>query len=521
MIKLPYKRFLRHGFCEYLIIGLFFLLLIAFVVYFVLQENYIYFWDEANYFKKFQNIDTFLSSSRKSPSSLIISSIRKEDYNILPVIFLLPFRLIFGGERLNYILSIVITYAFPTIILFFMLMKASLTPTLETIGKRGLYCLAILLSFIPQFWIPILRGSVDIVGFLVITLLLLLTLKMLRKNKAYYFVVSGLLLSFLVILRRWYAYWAVSYLIVFGGGLAVAHLLTSSFKIKTYLAVIRNLLLMFVSGSAVFSVLAMPLAKKMLLFDYKYVYSAYKQTASGYQALLVNLEYIGPFYTVFFLAGTATAILNKKTRLFSLFLVLHLITTWLLFTNTQDFSPHHYYLIIPTVIFFITVFVTTALAYLKTTFLKASFITILALIYLLSFGVVFVPAMSTQLSSINFLFPQVRTLPLVRKDIHEIDRILENLDKLVKNKNGFVYVLSNSDILNDDILRNRCFSEHQTLEVCKKILRTNHVDKRDGFPAQFLSSKYVVITNPTGYHLNPKIKESLAFSPNNLIKSNT
>jgi hypothetical protein len=86
----------------------------------------------------------------------------------------------------------------------------------------------------------------------------------------------------------------------------------------------------------------------------------------------------------------------------------------------------------------------------------------------------------------------------------EINNLLDSLATLVKNNDGTIYVLSSTSRLNDEILRSACRSYTHTPAVCKNILFAHHVDKRDGFPFQFLTARYVVIADPIQYHLRPE-----------------
>jgi hypothetical protein len=73
-----------------------------------------------------------------------------------------------------------------------------------------------------------------------------------------------------------------------------------------------------------------------------------------------------------------------------------------------------------------------------------------------------------------------------------------------KNQDNPIYVLSSSGILNDDILKNACLSAKRTNTFCNNILTTSHIDKRDGFPRQFLKARYVVLAYPIQYIVSPE-----------------
>ena len=78
---------------------------------------------------------------------------------------------------------------------------------------------------------------------------------------------------------------------------------------------------------------------------------------------------------------------------------------------------------------------------------------------------------------------------------------MDRLDELELNQRGDIYVLASSMILNSNIVENACKLGPRPRFFCDRILTTNHVDKRDGFPRQFLHAHYLVVTSPTQYHL--------------------
>jgi hypothetical protein len=80
---------------------------------------------------------------------------------------------------------------------------------------------------------------------------------------------------------------------------------------------------------------------------------------------------------------------------------------------------------------------------------------------------------------------------------------LDRLGELERRQQGYVYVLASSAILNSSILQNRCRLGSRPRSFCDRILNTNDVDKRDGFPHQFLRASFLVVANPTQYHLRP------------------
>ncbi|MCX5868113.1 MAG: hypothetical protein NT009_11685 [Proteobacteria bacterium] len=340
---------------NYLLIFLVYLSLNLFVYYFIRQERFIYFWDSANYWDKYQDISNLFKNNFILAAKTLIHSIRHDDYNLLPVFFLIPFNFLFGNQRLAYISSILNIYALPTAISFMILLAIIISKPHD----KRLFTVSsitfLTVMFFPQFFYPILFGYPDVIGVLIINIILFIYLKNpIEKQDFLTLVVTGFFLAFLIMLRRWYAYWVVSFFI----SLVIERLIflfrEHRFKIKYYLPSAKNIVVICAVSVISFFSIAAPIAKRMLFTNYADIYSAYKESRMATQAFMEFLSYFGLFSIFFFLLGFIQSAVSVKTRRFSLFLLIQFIITFLLFSRTQDFGIHHCYLLIPTMIIFIS-----------------------------------------------------------------------------------------------------------------------------------------------------------------------
>jgi len=313
----------------------------------------------------------------------------------------------------------------------------------------------------------------------------------------------GFLFSFLILIRRWYTYWVVSFFIVLIFERFIIIFKQYRFSIKQYLPSARNIFVIGITSVIFFLLIATPIAERMLLANYADIYSAYRTNYNILDALIKFYHYFGSFSILLCLLGCIQLIANKDMKKFALFFIAQFIIITLLFTRVQDFGPQHYYLLIPTIIIFIVFFVINLFLHLEKRIYKSVFLMGYMVILLINFSIVFIPRVSDNLAKISFLFPNVRCYPLVRNDLKEIEDLLSSLENLSNNKKGLFYVLSGSDILNDDILRNACLENKHTSTICKSILLSHYVDKRDGFPSQFLTAQYIVTADPVQFHLRP------------------
>lgn len=457
--------------------------------------------DFSNYWFKYQYLSDLFKNHPLNAIEMLIHSIRNDDYNLLPVFFLVPFNLLFGDGRLAYILAIANILALPSIITSSILNE---TINSHSSSKKSfaLYLIPLLtVALLPQFWIPILRGEVGVAGIIVINLIFIIYIKQsIDKQSKFNLILMGFLMFFLILLRRWYAYWVVSFIIALIIERVIFLFPRYHFKIKNYLASAKNIIIIGSVFLILLFLIATPIAEKMLFTDYINIYSAYKSI----NPIISFYKYFGFIFVLFFVLGFLKLYLNKQHRNFALFLIVQLIITTLLFSQTQDLWSKHYYLLIPTIIIFITFLIIDIFKKLDTRIKKSIFLSLYIFILLINFSIVFIPEASDGLKKIDFLLPEYRYYPLVRNDLSEINNLLNKLDhNLLINKDDYVYVLSSSEIFNDEILRNACLDKGNPA-LCDKILVTNHVDKRDGFPLRLLYAKYVIIAYPIQYHLKPQ-----------------
>src|SRR5690242_19342458 len=84
-----------------------------FAAWFVSKEQYIYYWDFAEYWHDTTLMVYMLQRAPLGAVSKLLFSIRHDDYNYLPAFPLTLPMVIFGRTRLVYILSVVNVYAIP------------------------------------------------------------------------------------------------------------------------------------------------------------------------------------------------------------------------------------------------------------------------------------------------------------------------------------------------------------------------------------------------------------------------
>jgi len=537
MPKHFYKTFLsllKTNFIQISIFVAVFVFSLLFVFWYVGQEKTIYYWDYSNYSSLFQDMGRRSSENLLKAIRWIITTIRHYEYNYLSVFFLMPFYFLFGSGRLSFISAVAVTYAFPAIILFTVLVRKILMlgyvdnqteVTQSNADNRediiGFTLIPVIfLTFLPSFWIPVMLGYVDVVGVGVIFIILLLYFrKTLIEQTLKELILLGLLLSFLIVLRRWYAFWTVGFFVA-----ATVQEMLRCFWYRNNFAnlitALRNIFIIGLTAVLSFFAVATPIAIKMLTTDYSDVYSAYQMPNIFYHLVKMVFYDFGLLLFLICFFGAITFFINKKLRLHGVFLSVLFVTTFYLFTRTQQISSQHFYWIISILAVFGVVFLYDIYNRIKRVSLKVFFISILTIFCLVNLMVVFVPnADFFRGVTAKGMFPHIRNYPKVRTDLDEVRSLLIALDDLTRNSNKNIYVFSNSETLNVTTVKNACsYFEPKFSGLDEKIMaNSSFVDRHDGFPFQMLTADYLVVTMPVDYLFAPQEQRAVGFLSEQIV----
>jgi hypothetical protein len=513
----------------------------AFAAYFVAQERYVYYWDLSYYWIKYLHISAYLECSAKrwlagptaamddqnSTATLeachslqpgagsdrsaahllaaarsLIASIRHSDYNPIPVLPLVPFEWLFGPSRLTYILAVTNLFLLPGALLLGLLAQrvVRLSPANRFLLPLVLATASILM--LHPLWVPVLSGYPDVVGIVAIGAILLLHFaKPLAEQKLYTLIATGVLLCLLVLLRRWYAFWVAAFFpaLTIAQGLDIY--LRHGMAWWYYMATARNAVIIGLTFILALFGLATPFALRAIRTDYSDIYSAYRSSISLLEVAGSIPSYFGWLVLVGGLTGLSWLAVRKETRVVGSFLIAQSFITSVMFARTQDFGAQHYYLLLPGIALGIAVVVINVWTWITNRLWRVASVVLLFTALLANSSIVLSQRAAGLSDVLGSLGPNARSYPLVRNDIDVIEQLLNHLDELESQERGDIYVLASSDVLNSSIVQNYCELGPRRWFFCDRILRSNDVDKRDGFPHQFVHASYLVVASPTQYHL--------------------
>jgi hypothetical protein len=468
-----------------------------FATYIVGQQNYIFNWDSAIFSEKYAAISTTFKDNPINAILKVLSSIQYDHYNLFAPFLLTPFSLLFGVERLPYILSMVNIFLFLSAVSFMFLYKrsAGMMHSNRLPLSTSLVALFTFYSF-TFVWTPLLDGFVGIGGFSIICLILFTYFKYPFAAQRYRtLVLLAILVPTLITFRQYYIFWSASFFIALIINESVFLFTEHRFDRKRLFVLLKKALFtIFVSGFF-FVMIAEPFLIKIVFGDYSYI-TTYKFSNWAFQDFIRFLGHFGSIYITLTLLGVFVSFYYRNTRKMASFLLIQWVVTFFLFTRIHSFFPHHYNILLPTMVLFMSLFVTVVLLHVKSGALRIVICSTYILISSLTFAAVFSPGVSPYTKQASVLFPINRYTPPVRNDIPEIKRMLNVIKSLLTDSDDRLYVLAGNKLLNSDIIAKARLSLPDTPKMRNHIFMSYVLDLKDGFPNNLFKSNYVLIASP-------------------------
>jgi hypothetical protein len=266
----------------------------------------------------------------------------------------------------------------------------------------------------------------------------------------------------------------------------------------------------------------------MMTTNYRDIYSAYRSSHPLLHNFAALYEHFGLLILVLAGLGIVLSGMNEKRRPVVYFLCIQFGVTFVLFTRTQDFAissrglfvgTQHFYWALATLALFLVFGAQDLFLLVKGRAGKIAVLVAMVAISLANFTDTFLPRAAGFLSALDFALPNVKHFPMVRTDLDRVQALLDALSDIDKDSESTIYILASSYSLNSSIAHEACFHlEPPHRELAHKIAPTNDVDKRDGFPTQFLKARYVVLTLPFAYHLAPEDQRVIGVLSDHLVK---
>lgn len=460
-------------------------LFMGIIINFLSRENYAPWGDFGCYWHKTVWFAEDLTINPFQAINKMFLSINNSVYNDFPCLFLaIPLKIL-GGSYFAFIVLAFILFYLPTAILISFLLKKIVEKNYNT---EIPFYLLLICSFFPMLFIPTLLGCIGIVALPMITMCFYLVInkdyERIEYEKSLW--LSVLLLSILL-LRRYYAYWAVGFI-----SWLLINFSVNCFKRKQ--KIVYRIKEVFVIGAfctLVLVIFFLGYLKMSILNNYSLSYQAYKMGNVIFNIWII-IRYLGIIQAGIILIGIIIETFIKK-RTFSLILSINVIITLLLFYTVQTLALHHYHIIVIQLCILTAVSMFNIIELSKKSFFK----TISALLFILI--ILTNTYFSMNITKPNILFTNITVQPRIRNDMDVLYEIDNDITEIVrKEKIDGVYFTAMSDNFNFD----HFVKLHTPNSPMKYTLYfTAHVDLRDGFETSFFQSNIVITTQPGDYSL--------------------
>lgn len=440
-------------------------------VLYITKSSVIYFWDDATYW----DISRKIASGAINEGGFwrnVYASVGTQDYNYIAALPSAFLARLFGESRLVYVLGLVNMYLLPSFIAVYLLArKLSKAPKIAT---------AIVILICPSMMFLTFNGFVDIGGLLICLLCFNLYYAKGGEGRIWRYALIGALLVLMMLWRRWYAFFAVSFVTAM---LADCVLFKRKWQGAAVTIAVCALLLTLCFRDFLIN---------QLIRDYGSLYADYKFSVT------TDFKLITRYFGVIFIAVLAAASVAagiKKKEMRTVFIWLQMIVCLFMFISTQTHGQQHLLLYAPSLIMLTLI----TIKHINKEWMLIG-ISVLALAHSLN---VYIPRL--QPKSLNeikgyALIPNFSMLPQSRGDTDEILALKQKLDTTVYDGDT-LGVLASSFVLNEDILKN----VQPSLGV--KQIRDNYivslpqVDSRDRDLSALYNVNYVLVALPAQTHL--------------------
>lgn len=448
------------------------LILIGALLYTGLSKD-IYFWDSATYWEISRNIASSLFD--KGFLYEVYNSVTEMDYNYIAAIPSALWMRVFGFSRMSYVASLIVIYVIPfVLVIYSMAKKMSKAPYVSFVLTVLLMPLVLYMAYI---------GFADAGGMLIALLCYnLYYTKTGVTDKKYRYVIIGILLVLIMVFRRYFAFFSVSFFTAM-----VADSILYDRKKKNVIitgAVIAFILL----------ALLLPYVINILLKDYGDLYSGYKYD------VMTDLKLITRYYGLGFLIVTLlTPLISIITRQEHrpVFALMQIFVCFIMFISTQSHGQQHLLMYVPAF--------AVLIIFLVNCVNKRWMLLGLCCLSLLNFGSVCInrpqPANIQEIRGMSF-FPTFTFAPEKRTDTQAILALKRELDAWVP-EGAKCAVLASSFVLNDGVIRN----VEPSLNLSggrdsSYITGLPEVDSRDFWRLnEIYTAEYILVADPPQTHL--------------------
>lgn len=468
------KKILKKRYSITAIIAVCIIMLIIGLSYVAGSET-IYFWDNSTYWDICRNIlDGKLGVDLWQK---IFESIGTRDYNYVAALPSTGWMMIFGKSREAYVSGLIVMYLIPSVLLTYRLSRK--------LSKAPMFSFAAAVFAMPALMYITFLGFVDVGG--VMLALIILNLYYGRDNKSdefWRYPIIGCLLVLIMIFRRYYAFFAVSFLTAMAADCIL-------FRRRW-----RNLVTVLIVSGGLLATVFHTFLVDVLLKDYGSLYSGYKYSID------TDMKLFGRYFgTIFIILMLAVPLISgiKRKDFRPVFPWIQIVVCASMFMATQTHGQQHLLLYVPSFIL-LMIFAVNCIS-------SHSALIAVSVLTAANFLSVFIPrSQPNNIQEIKHLsaVPTFNIKSVKRDDAAQIFQLKRDIDSLVPN-GATCGVLASSFWLNDAVLRNVEPSLNEpVLRDSTYIFGLPEVDSRDYYRLQEIyTTPYLLTVIPSQTHLAP------------------
>ncbi|QRQ88157.1 hypothetical protein [Cupriavidus oxalaticus] len=451
-------------------------------------EHHLYVNDFRNYWIAYWKSSMQFTQNIGDWARQLRGEIWASDYNSLPAALLLPFSLVFGYDRYGYILGATLTYLLPVVLLSAkaasLILRDDEKPTLAFVLA------AIIAACYVPYWAPTLMGWVDIAGLIpfVLAFVIVRTAGFGKRVRPGMAILFGLLLWMPFLMRRWYAFSIIAFILTAPiYCMVLARIESEEAWGKAFLRTAANFAVAGMFALTCLLIAQGGLVQSILKTSYSSIYIAYQRPP--FEHLHDFGAHFGVLYLALALMGQLFIFKSALKRAEVIFINANIFLLFSLFTRTQGFGPHHY---LP-LAFWVYLLICCGVWQILSSNPKAMRGAIVC---------VALPAVFVFVASVYRIDSRTKWAGLPRPAYNNqigyekvYKQLVYELNEIMKPGETFT-VFASSMTLNRDVLLSA--SKEQ---LAGKDVDTSHVDLVQGLSVAPFMARYAVVADPIPTHL--------------------
>lgn len=491
-----------------IVLGVLVILLMAFYVYSIHVRRMIYTWDFANYYRIQLRYRDYFDGTVISGIKATAASLLLDDYNCFISIFCEMYCRLFNIKSVNgYIMSYFVACIIPVIAAFSIMIRSFMNRFCNKteVRKRAFYVI-IMAAFVsmPLVNYSALLGQPDIFGLVFIVLLTneALSYDFTSLDIMRCIVIFGFTIA-LILTRRWYMYWVVSFFVIWFVTLAFV----SDDRKKALKNMAAFAAISLVAGGAALFVMF----RRILTYNYGDRYSFYNIGGIRYE-ISNQISYLGIALTFLLGAAVIAGLAVRRLRAVTAGAVLSVAMCMLMITRVQNSAEHQSLIYVMSYMILIMVLLCVCMnadMYTagRTGMLPGAVEMVAVAAVAAVMAVNSVVSVSGMASGTQFrdtsnaasgftksqirLFTTIDTKPVVRDDWADIGTVYDYLTELISGGEN-IYIVPHGRKYNPDTFRN--YKAPATLDdyipygAC---VTGTHI-----FPVEFLTYDYIMTCSP-------------------------